>query len=584
MTEKIKSFLNNMSLRWKFFLSFLIVTVVCVLSLGIYSYQHTKKLLLEESFQNMDDELAQVNANLNMLMQEYTNASSLVFMEQQLQNLISTDFSDYHYEDLYWYLKEFFGMMLAINDDVQTFSIYTTNDTIAADHYYIYKVTEETAEEDWYQQAVAAKGYPIFLRGGIDDEGNNVFYLVRLLDYYRYDGLHNVLRMEIREDRVYNTISEVSDGDVMMILDQEDVIITSTDWVTLGTPVRELLPEFGEDGSGPFVEYGGKEMLLRIMTTDCGWKVVSLVDVSAIEENVGSTARYIIVFTVLAVALAAVLAVAFSMLFSRRLLILNRAAERMKEGVFGETIEDMGQDEIGRLAETFSEMSSMVNHLIRDIYEKEMIRKTAELNLLQEQVNPHFLYNALSSINSLAVRKGNHQISQMVQHLADFYRISLNKGKSILTVQEEVNLLNHYLEIQKVRFADSVEVTYDLDENLMECRVIKLILQPVVENAIHHAMRAENELLHIHIELKRVSGNAAGTEDMMFTITDDGMGMDEETVRELNSEMQSVVRGFGLKNIFIRINMQYGQGYGVQVYSQNGEGTRIEMRLPVLFE
>ena len=576
--------LNNISLRWKFFLSFLIVTVVCVLGLGLYSYHNTRKLLLEESYKNMEDRLAQANSNLNMLMQEYVNASSLVFMEHRVQNLIATDFSDYHYEDLYWYLNQYFGMMLAINDDVQAFSIFTTNQTIAQDQYYIYKVTEEIAREDWYVQAVEAKGYPIFFRGGIDEDGNNVFYLARALDYYRYEGLRNVLRMEIREDRLLGTISEVAEGDEMMILDQDDVIVTSTDWVTLGTSVYEFLPDFGDSSSRLTVNYKGKEMLMSSMTADCGWKLVSLVDISAIEENVGKTVQYIIIYTVVAIGLAALLAIVLSLAVSRRLLVLNKATERMKEGIFGEKIEDMGQDEIGRLAETFSEMSSMVNHLIRDIYEKELIRKAAELNLIQEQVNPHFLYNALSSINSLAVRKGNMDIARMVQHLAEFYRISLNKGKNILTVREEVDLLNHYLEIQKVRFADSVEVTYDLDESLLECRIIKLILQPVVENAIHYAMREEDAVLHIFIRLKCLPSEEKGQEKMLFTIIDDGMGMDEKTLRELNSEMQSAVHGFGLKNIFIRINMQYGPGYDVKVYSKNGEGSKIEMCLPVLFE
>lgn len=576
--------LNNISLRWKFFMGFLIVTVVCILSLGLYSYNNTKKLLLEESYENMEYRLAQANSNLNMLTQEYINASSLVFMEQRMQDLIATDFSDYHYEDLYWYLKQYFGMMLAINDDVMKFSIFTTNQTIAQDYFFIYKVTDEIAREDWYIQAVEAKGYPIFFRGGIDDDGNNVFYLARALDYWCYEGLRNILRMEIKETRLLGTISEVAEGDVMMILDQENTIVTSTDWVTLGASVYELLPDFGKGMRRQIVDYKGKEMLMSSITADCGWELVSLMDISAIEKNVRTTAQYIVIYTAFAIGLAAVLAIVFSLAFTRRLFLLNKAAERMKQGIFGEPIEEMGQDEIGKLAETFSEMSSMVNHLIRDIYEKELIRKAAELNLIQEQVNPHFLYNALSSINSLAVRKGNMDISQMVQHLAEFYRISLNKGKNILTVREEVNLLNHYLEIQKVRFADAVEVTYDLDEELLECRIIKLILQPVVENAIHHAMREENAVLHIHICLRRMPETEGGQGKMVFTITDDGMGMDEETVRDLNSEMQSAVHGFGLKNIVVRINMQYGAGYDVRVYSRNGEGSRIEMCLPVLFE
>lgn len=182
-------------------------------------------------------------------------------------------------------------------------------------------------------------------------------------------------------------------------------------------------------------------------------------------------------------------------------------------------------------------MSFMVKHLIKDIYEKELIRKAAELNLLQEQINPHFLYNVLSSISSMAMRSGNTEIMDMVEHLALFYRISLNKGKNILSVREEVNLLENYLQLQKVRFGEAIQVAYDLDEELMDCRIIKLILQPLVENAIHHAMKDETAILHIGITLRREQDH------MLFIITDDGVGMEAETVEEINTEIRNAVRG-----------------------------------------
>lgn len=223
-------------------------------------------------------------------------------------------------------------------------------------------------------------------------------------------------------------------------------------------------------------------------------------------------------------------------------------------------------------------MSFMVKHLIKDIYEKELIRKAAELNLLQEQINPHFLYNVLSSISSMAMRSGNAEIMDMVEHLALFYRISLNKGKNILSVREEVNLLENYLQLQKVRFGEAIQVDYDLDEELMDCRIIKLILQPLVENAIHHAMKDETAILHIGITLRREQDH------MLFIITDDGVGMEAETVEEINTEIRNAVRGFGLKNVSIRIQLQYGQAYGVKVYSKEGEGTQIYIKLPIIRE
>ncbi len=178
----------------------------------------------------------------------------------------------------------------------------------------------------------------------------------------------------------------------------------------------------------------------------------------------------------------------------------------------------------------------------------------------------------------MAMRSGNTEIMDMVEHLALFYRISLNKGKNILSVREEVNLLENYLQLQKVRFGEAIQVAYDLDEELMDCRIIKLILQPLVENAIHHAMKDETAILHIGITLRREQDH------MLFIITDDGVGMEAETVEEINTEIRNAVRGFGLKNVSIRIQLQYGQAYGVKVYSKEGEGTQIYIKLPIIRE
>ncbi|MDY2651740.1 MULTISPECIES: cache domain-containing sensor histidine kinase [Eisenbergiella] len=577
--NKLKMTLKNISLRWKFFFGFLITSLVPIVGFGVYAYTNTEKILLEQSYGNMEENLARASNNMDMVLDGYESASSLIFMNKQVQDLISVDFTNYGYEDLYYYLKNYFGTMMAINSDVNTFSIYTTNQTIAQDYYFIYKVTEEIEQEEWYRRARAENGKSVFMRGGVNKDGNYVFYLVRSLDYYSYGSLRNVLRMEIDEKHLLGVISEVSRDDEMMILDEENHVVSCADKSLTGRSIYDILEGYeGEIGNNrrDTAVYDGKEMLVSSVTSPQGWKILSLVSVPMLEMNIRTSVKNVIMFGLLAIGMSLVFSAIISILITRRIKELTKSVEKMKDGVFGERIEDGGRDEIGILAEVFSDMSLMVKHLIKDIYEKELIRKAAELNLLQEQINPHFLYNVLSSITSMAIRSGNSEISDMVDHLALFYRISLNKGKNILTVREEVKLLENYLEIQKVRFGDAIQITCDLDENLMDCLIIKLILQPIVENAIHHAMKDETEVLHIAVTLKQEA------DYMVFTIIDDGVGMDENTVKEINSEIRTAVRGFGLKNVSIRIQLQYGQDYGVKVYSKINEGTRVLIKLPIV--
>lgn len=577
----IKKALKNISLRWKFFFGFLITSLVPIVGFGIYAYTNTEKILMEQSYSNMEENLARAANNMDMVLEGYENASSLVFMNKQVQDLISVDFTNYGYEDLYYYLKSYFGTMMAINSDVNTFSIYTTNQTIAQDYYFIYKVTEQVEQEDWYKRAREENGKPVFMRGGVNKDGNYVFYLVRSLDYYSYGSLRNVLRMEIDDRHLLGIISEVSGDDEMLILDDNNHVVSCTDKTLIGRSVYDLLEGYeGEIGNNrrDRAVYDGKDMLVSSVAGPQGWKILSLVSVPMLEMNIRTSVKNVILFAMLAVGMSVFFSAVISILITRRIKELTKSVEKMKDGVFGERIEDGGQDEIGILAAVFSDMSIMVKHLIKDIYEKELIRKAAELNLLQEQINPHFLYNVLSSITSMAMRSGNREITDMVDHLALFYRISLNKGKNILSVREEMNLLENYLQIQMVRFGDAIQVSYDLDEELMDCRIIKLILQPIVENAIHHAMKDEKEVLHIGIMLRRER------DYMVFVITDDGVGMEEEMVKEINSEIKNAVRGFGLKNVSIRIQLQYGSAYGVKVYSREKKGTQVSIKLPIIRE
>ena len=195
------------------------------------------------------------------------------------------------------------------------------------------------------------------------------------------------------------------------------------------------------------------------------------------------------------------------------------------------------------------------------------------MNLLQEQINPHFLYNALSVISSMAIREGGKKTVQSVRYLADFYRISLNKGRQTVSVQEELDLLQNYMKIQKLRFGDAVDISYDADREILPCRTIKLILQPLVENAIHHGTRGE-EVLHISVRVGQ-DGNR-----IFYEVSDDGLGIEPEKLVQLRTELKQSQEGFGLKNVDIRVKLNYGKEYGVTINSVYGKGTCIRVEIP----
>jgi two-component system sensor histidine kinase YesM len=172
------------------------------------------------------------------------------------------------------------------------------------------------------------------------------------------------------------------------------------------------------------------------------------------------------------------------------------------------------------------------------------------------------------------MRERNEKTTQSIRYLSDFYRISLNKGKQILSIQEELQLLKEYMKIQELRFEESIHITYEVKRELLPYRTIKLILQPLVENAIQHGRRSEEEVLHIQITIEEER------DKVIFLVEDDGIGIEAERLHELQEKLRHSEEGYGLKNVDIRVKLNYGEEYGVKIASQLGKGTKVRVDIP----
>lgn len=206
------------------------------------------------------------------------------------------------------------------------------------------------------------------------------------------------------------------------------------------------------------------------------------------------------------------------------------------------------------------------NHVIE---EQKIIRK-AELYTFQAQIKPHFLYNTLDSINSLALSNGNNDVSELVEALANYYRTSVSKGKEIITIKEEVKMVENYLKIQKVRYPDMFDVYYEVDEECSSYEIPKLVLQPLVENALYHGIRAGRKKGTIKIEAH------LNNDEVELSIEDDGIGMSEEKVESImNGKNDDFNNSFGLKGTFERIKIYCGNDKACRIVSREGRGTKI---------
>ena len=259
---------------------------------------------------------------------------------------------------------------------------------------------------------------------------------------------------------------------------------------------------------------------------------------------------------------------------------LSRVTEQVAEGDFSARAEVKTQDEVAVLADSVNLMTESLEGLVTKIKEDERKMRKADLRLLQEQINPHFLYNTLDTIVWLIEGNDPDKAVSMVMSLSEFFRLVLSKGKEYITIQEEELHIKSYLEIQQVRYRDILEYEIRIDPVLYQYQILKLTLQPLVENSLYHGIKYKRAKGRI-----TVTGQMEG-ERILLRVEDDGVGMEEEELHKLQGEIEKpckeTEKGFGLANVNERIRMNFGAEYGMKIDSVKGKGTCVEIVIPAV--
>lgn len=303
---------------------------------------------------------------------------------------------------------------------------------------------------------------------------------------------------------------------------------------------------------------------------------------NTLQDQIG---RFMVVCSVLIGVLIIVIAVSAVMIVSgiiQPISQLNQATEKITQGDFNARAQADSEDEVAELAVSFNKMAGSMQSLIDKVKEDERKMRKADLRLLQEQIQPHFLYNTLDTIVWLIESNEPDEAVTMVVTLSDFFREILSKGKEFISIKEEEKHISSYLQIQEMRYRDILEYDIQLDQVIYKYQILKLTLQPVVENALYHGIKYKRAKGCIHIH-----GEKEG-DIIRLTVRDDGVGMDEDELEQLRQQIekpcQETEKGFGLANVNERIHMYFGPEYGMKIQSQKGKGTTVEIVIPAILE
>lgn len=312
------------------------------------------------------------------------------------------------------------------------------------------------------------------------------------------------------------------------------------------------------------------------------WQIVSIQDYSSVFGLLSVLTYVLIGFAIAAFLISVISSFVLSKKITKPLTSLSEELSAidlngLSSYMPAENVDD--RDEINQLQKSYHEMMERIRELMEDNMDKMNKQRILELESLQMQINPHFLYNTLDTISWLAKINGEKEIDSLVMSLAKFFRLTLHSGDKIITVKEELEITKHYLEIQSARFPDRFDYSFDIDDSLKNERTLKLILQPVVENSVKYGFDSEKGKLMLQIMTRKGEGY------FEYVVRDDGVGFevpDNLFEKKKNLEYDGKSTGFGLYNVQERIRLEYGEGYGMNVTSRIGEGTTTIIRLPLL--
>ncbi|MBT2288408.1 sensor histidine kinase [Paenibacillus albidus] len=371
------------------------------------------------------------------------------------------------------------------------------------------------------------------------------------------------------------------DGARLYALDRKDQLFSSNDKeVKLGSPYSQLVMKGERNNS--FIQEGS--------IPDLDGKLIFILPKKELFSGIEAILERSFLILILSLVL---LVIPFYLVVNNILRPLKKLMGFMshfKLGLIGnlsKRIHLRGYAEISIMANQFNRMLDEIDGLTTSLlesntklYKAELVKKQAELAFLQSQINPHFLYNTLESIKGMAVEQGSEEIFHMVKSLAYVFRYSI-KAADIIPLQEEITLVKSHIYIQQIRFVNRFTVAYQFQESILTSRVPKMILQPLVENAIFHGIEPKTGSGHLMITGEVLEG------ELVLTIRDNGVGIERDKLKELQATIISFQEteedrpgGIGLVNVNNRIKMQYGENYGIVITSELGIGTEIQIRLP----
>jgi len=569
MLRALRNKISHTRIKTKLLLVFAALIVITVGMVSIIVYQNTVRILDSRVEQATERAMNQASSFLSYKLGNVKDVSSILYMNKELNDTLNKgrvgiplgkQIDDYH--KILNILRsaqnsrEIYSIRLYVNST----NIYTKeNSTI-----YSLNVIEH---EEWYKDMlINLDGIycrSTYTHNYYGERGEqNIVSCVRplLMDGYSGEVLA-VLSIDVLEDTLQEIIKQTqitSTGKVYLV-DRDNKVISSIVASDIGKPLPSV---------------NSQSHIVNIKRIDgTSWGIVAHIPKKEIyaEINRWSYELFVVLFVV--VIIGVILVYAFSGGLTRRIGPLLQQIKKIESENWDSHTPVTSNDEIGVLQTHLNQMSVNIRRLIQEKYKTETEKKAAELQALHAQINPHFLYNTLDLIHWMALERDAAEISEVAVQLSSFFRISLSQGREFIPISDELEHVKMYLDIQNRRFGGRIQYEIHADPQAMSLKIVKLVLQPMVENAVLHGIRErldKSGMIRITCRLQE--------EYACFTVEDNGIGMSQQQMDSLNADLK--LAGYGIHNVKDKLRLYFGDEAFVRFESAEQEGTRVVICIP----
>jgi len=580
MNRPIKLFMN-LKLRWKLFLSYLlIITLVIIVNYVVYkTYESNTIKAIESSSTSLVQQLS------NNIAYKMTSLDTDLLYATGAANIFNeTDFSDYVIlmKDVYIFNTYLQNSGVSINSELfvnasDACFYYSKNDSSNLQETNIYKYLQQNK-----QSILNASGRCMYVK--FNDEPNTIYIAKSNITLNTHQS-NGILAIGI-SDRYFKDLfsaSNLQDGSIV-VCDQNSNILSCDEKVI---PIVKQFNKLNlENISGQnYFNYNGEKLIIESeVSQNDRWKVLYVISLGTLLKNVENIKEIVSILCICLFFFSMTIAFVISGTLTSNIRLLLKKIKTVEQGDFSFKVEPKSTDETTELFNHFNIMSEKLSDLINRIANEQIEKQRAEYNALLAQINPHFLYNVLESINGLAKIKGQDEIVKIVSSLGYLMRISISGTKAVVNLNDELDYVKNYISILQEITDGRIHVEYDIEDDTLHCKVPKLILQPIIENAIHYGVEDKESGGLIVVSAHK------DNDVLKINISDNGKGIEEGRLEEIrlgtnqSDEAMDAHAHIGIKSVDRRVKILYGKEYGLEITSKLGVGTVVEIKIPTKIE